>query len=244
MFEWLAQHRDVLVVFINLVTLAIWLVYAQLLYWGFRRQRRPRLLINRGKKRDIDALCIISNMSAESIFLEYIVADLETSRGTITVDVTDREQQYSEGDETRGDTTTHDGSPPERRHDPSAGRHDTRQGPLDSGDFLHIGTFSGLIHSIAELEGIEMAGHRPADDLVLHSLTIRLIGIYGPEDMPVGAERRFRLEDRGDQCALTPASWDTKRLASWRQRRRLRRLIQRLSAQRTDRLIGLSDHAR
>lgn len=247
MFEWISQHKGVLNVIISLGTLFLSLVYAQLLYWGFRRQRRPRLLINRGKKRDIEALCIISNMSAESIFLEYIVADLETSRGTLTVDVTDRKQQYSEGDEARGDDhhrsgRDHDDDDHDPRHDRRDHHYDTRQGPLDSGDFLHIGTFSGLIASIAELEGIEMAGHQPAGDLRFHSLTIRLIGIYGPEDMPVGAERTFRLSFHADRCTLVPASWDTKRLSSWGQRRRLRRMIQRLSAQRTDRLVGLSDH--
>lgn len=45
----------------------IWLVYAQLLYLGFRRQRNPRLIINRGRNKDINALCLISNKTVEKL---------------------------------------------------------------------------------------------------------------------------------------------------------------------------------
>ncbi|WP_129138979.1 hypothetical protein [Modicisalibacter coralii] len=225
MFHWISQHNDVLTVFTNVGTLCIWLVYAQLLYWGFRRQRRPRLIINRGKKKDINALCIISNMSAESIFIEYIIAELKTNQGTITMDVTDFEQQYSEGDEL-------DDKEEERRQllNNSPVKENTRQGPLGSGDFLHIGTFDDLIRRMARDEGIEMEGHRPKGDLEFKSLMVRLIGIYGPEDMPVGAEREFLLQDNDRYCSLTPATWDTRRLASKRERRELRQMVQRLNS--------------
>ena len=223
MFEWIAQHKAVLTVFTNLGTLCIWLVYAQLLYWGFRRQRRPRLIINRGKQKDINALCIISNMSAESIFIEYIIAELETNHGTIVMDVTDFEMQYNEGE-----SVEKDGERPSTHDRPLA--ENTRQGPLGSGDFLHIGTFDGLIRRMARDEGIEMEGHRPCGDLEFRSLTIRLIGIYGPEDMPIGAVRSFRLQDNDRYCSLTPTSWDTRRLASRRERRQLRREVQKLNS--------------
>ncbi|SHF35521.1 hypothetical protein SAMN02745148_02403 [Modicisalibacter ilicicola DSM 19980] len=220
MLEWISQNSKVLSFFTNLGILIIWLAYAQLLYMGFRRQRRPRLIINRGKKKDIEALCIISNMSAEAIFIEYIIADLETSEGTITMDVTDFDQEYTEGDENRKRDTS-----------PGLGgvRENTRQGPLESGDFLHIGTFAELIKRLARDEGIEMEGHRPTGDLRFQRLTIRLIGVYGPEDMPIGAERSFDLFDNDNFCSLTPATWDTKRLSSPWQRRKLRKTMQSLN---------------
>lgn len=227
MFDWISQHEEVISVFTGIGTLIIWLVYAQLLYLGFRRQRRPRLIINRGKRKDIDALCIISNMSVESVFIEYIIAELETSRGTITMDVTDFEQEYEEGDEKNEDESEEH----KARRTLTPGRVDenTRQGPLASGGFLHIGSFSDVIQRLARDEGIEMIGHRPKGDLEFHRLTIRLIGIYGPEDMPVGGERSFNLESNGHSYALVPASWDTRSLASMRQRRRLRKLVDRFN---------------
>lgn len=227
MLDWISQNSQILTVFTNVGTLIVWLIYAQLLYLGFRRQRRPRLLINRGKRKDINALCIISNMSAESIFIEYIIAELKTSDGTLTLDVTDFEQEYTEGDEADGSSGEHR----ERRTlAPGPVNENTRQGPLESGGFLHIGSFDELIKRLARDEGIEMAGHRPKGDLQFRCLTIRLIGIYGPEDMPIGAERSFDLIDNEHYCALVPASWDTKRLASIWQRRRLRKLVDDLNA--------------
>ncbi|MGC3873658.1 hypothetical protein ACPF7Z_10350 [Halomonas sp. GXIMD04776] len=219
MFDWISQNSKVLTFFTNFGMLIIWLAYAQLLYMGFRRQRRPRLIINRGKRKDIDALCIISNMSAEAIFIEYIIAELKTSEGTITMDVTDFDQEYEEGDEEKQDNPYSLGSV----------RENTRQGPLESGNFLHIGSFSELIKRLARDEGIEMKGHRPKGDLHFQRLTIRLIGVYGPEDMPIGAERSFDLFDNDNFCALTPASWDTKRLSSIRQRRKLKKKMQSLN---------------
>ncbi|MEC9483192.1 MAG: hypothetical protein UMU75_07670 [Halomonas sp.] len=226
MLDWISQHSKVLTVLTSIGTLIIWLVYAQLLYLGFRRQRRPRLIINRGRKKDIDALCIISNMSAESVFVEYIIAELETSAGTIMMDATEFDQEYSEGDEDK------DKNEPERRTLSSgATRENTRQGPLASGDFLHIGTFEALIKRLAASAKLEMSGHRPTQDIEFHRLTIRLICVYGPEDMPVGAERSFDLSPQEDSYALVPCTWDTKRLASKRQRHRLRKMVAKLNSQ-------------
>nr|WP_283101560.1 hypothetical protein [Halomonas populi] len=200
----------------------IWLVYAQLLYLGFRRQRRPRLIINRGKNKDINGLCIISNMSAESVYIQYIIADLTTSRGTITQDVTDFEQfNDDEGKQDNDDQASLAFGPVEDN---------TRQGPMASGSCRHIGSYADLIIRLARDEGVEMVGYRPKDEsLEFHSLTIRLIAIYGPEDQPIGAERTFKLEDRSGHCNLVPASWDTRRLASKWQRRKLAKQVKRLN---------------
>ncbi len=228
MLDWISQHQKLLSLVINFGTLMIWLVYAQLLYLGFRRQRRPRLLINRGKKKDINALCIISNMSAESIFIEYIIATLDTSRGQIVMDITDFEQEYSEGDD--ADNSEEENRKARRVLNDSRVNENTRQGPLGSGEFVHIGTFYELILRMAREQGIEMENHRPKGDLTLNSLTIRLVGIYGPEDLPIGAERSFALEDNGVYCALAPSSWDTKRMASMRQRRKLRKQMEQFNS--------------
>lgn len=221
MLSWVSQHHAVISVFINLGTLLIWLLYAQLLYFGFRRQRRPRVVINRGRKKDVDALCIISNMSSESIYIEYITAELETSRGTLIMDVTDRDQTSNKGDDAGGDAKNKLGGVSEY----------TRQGPLASGDFMHIGTFSDVIQRLAKEAGIEMQGYRPKGNLRFQSLTIRLIAVYGSEDRPVGAERGFdlNLEENEDKYTLVPLAWNTKRLSSHWQRHRLRKMVEEMN---------------
>jgi len=224
--DWISQHHDSLTALTSIGTLLIWLVYAQLLYKGYRRQRRPRLIINRGKRKDINALCIISNMSAEPVFIEYIVAELETSRGSIVMDVTDFERDYSgRDDDNRGES--------DEQHEPDEVpdrvRDNTRQGPVQPGDFLHIGTFQNIVRRMARQAKIEMQGFRPAGDLEFERLTIQLIGIYGPEDLPMGAERSFTLHASGEQCDLAPQTWDTKHKNSRRQRHRLRAKLEQLN---------------
>ncbi|MGO1462210.1 MAG: hypothetical protein ACTHYN_09705 [Marinobacter sp.] len=226
MYDWIAEHQKVLSVLASLGSVIIWLVYAQLLYLGFRRQRSPRLIINRGRNKNINALCLISNMSAEAIFIEYIIAELKTSEGTITMDVTDFEQEYDEGDEDpegkRGRSTLNQRS--------ISVMNNTWQGPLESGGFLHIGTFSELIQRLAGDEGIRMQENVPEGDLEFTRLTLRLIGIYGPENMPIGAERSFDLSLNANRLSLRPTSWDTKKLVSVWQRRKLRKTVETLNA--------------
>lgn len=228
MLDWISQHHNLLSIITNFGTLLIWLVYAQLLYLGFTRQRRPRLIINRGKKQDLNALCIISNMSAEPVFLEYIIATLETSRGQIAMDITDFEQQYNEGE--HPESTEEENREAHRALNDSWVNENTRQGPLGPGEFVHIGTFYELMRRMTNNEGIEMENRLTEGDWTLDRLTIRLISTYGPEDMPVGAERSFELKDNGDSCTLTPSTWDTKRMTSMRQRRELRKQIQHFNA--------------
>ncbi|BAP14560.1 hypothetical protein AS19_17090 [Alcanivorax sp. NBRC 101098] len=226
MLSWIAEHQKSLSVIASFSSVLIWLVYAQLLYLGFRRQRSPRLIINRGRNKDINALCLISNMSAESVFIQYIIAELHTSQGVITMDVTDFEQEYNQGDEDPEKRTHRSGS--------SSGvmevTENTRQGPVKPGGFSHIGTFSELVQRLARDEGIEMDGHMPKGDLEFNHIKLRLIGIYGPENKPIGAERGFDLAYNANQFALSPTSWDTKQLVSLRQRHKLHKIVENLNA--------------
>lgn len=194
--EWLKTHADVLNVTANFLILLVWLFYAQLLYLNFKRQRRPRLLINRGgsKDKDKNALCLISNMSSEAIYTTHIIAALYTEAAEFTCDVT----EYEAPGEIGQDVSLSDS---------------TRQGPLSSGGFSHIGTFNNIIRRVANAHGIEMRGDHPAADTRFLKLEIRIVAVYGSEDTPVGAYRSFRFIEGGDY--LVPESYDTKRLSKW-----------------------------
>ncbi|MBL7251612.1 hypothetical protein [Alloalcanivorax marinus] len=220
MFDWISQHQKVLSVMISFGTLLIWLVYAQLLYQSYRRQRRPRIVINRGKHRSVNALCLISNMSAESVFVEHIVAWLETDRGVLRADVTELEQDYEQGDEDR-----------QQRHGtaPDSLRDSTRQGPLAPGEFLHIGAFGDVIERVCRARGVSLeAGDGDERIVRARALTVQVVAIYGSDDLPIGVERRFLIHETKRGHLLVPDTWDSKRLASRRQRRRLRDLMEEL----------------
>ncbi|GAB2799779.1 hypothetical protein GCM10027040_28980 [Halomonas shantousis] len=210
--EWLNENSGSLNVIASFFTLVIWLFYAQLLYFNYARQRRPRILINRGRSKDINALCLISNMSSEAIFLEHIVAILHTSEGEIVRDLIEFERPGDYDKETDRLAET------------------TQPGPLESGGFRHIGSFSDIIKRVAQSQRIRMREGRPLDDVQFFSLEIRIIAVYGSEDNPVGACRSFNLKDteEDDAYELEPASFDTMRLASRRKRREVRRWIRDL----------------
>ena len=86
MFDWLFEHGDNVSVLTDIGTLIVWVVYAQLRYFSFRRQRRPRLVIERGRKKDIDALCILRNIGEAPRIIPPVGAELGTSPGGVRVD--------------------------------------------------------------------------------------------------------------------------------------------------------------
>ncbi|MBQ0776616.1 MAG: hypothetical protein KBT84_03425 [Pseudomonas sp.] len=223
MIDWIEANQAVLSVCVSLATLLVWVIYAQLLYSGFRRQRTPRVIINRGRKRDLDALCIISNMSQEAIYVEYIIATLKTSLGTVTMDVTDFERDSTEErEDEEGDRQTVAVTPENIREN-------TRQGPLLSGEFMHIGTFNDLVRRMARQADIPMQGHRPEGDIQLESLTIVVVALYGPEPKPVSASRDFSIDSNKSGGTLTPTSWRTRQGISFLQRRRLCKMVDKMN---------------
>lgn len=211
MIDWLQRNHTLVSLALSACTLLVWVFYAQLLLLNFRRQRKPSLIINRGAGQGLGALCLISNMSAEPMFLNQLVARVETSRGPLEVDVTDIRRGGE--DDASPDLVIH---------------RTTHQGPLRSGDFVHIGTFRGMLHQVAEQHGIALQGSRPQDGWTFHSIEIRAVAFYGSERHPIGVLRRFRLGDAGDaDCALTPVSPLTQQLVSRRERRQVRRWLER-----------------
>lgn len=223
MIEWIQENQAVVNVGISIATLLVWVIYAQLLYFGFRRQRTPRMLINRGRKKDLDALCIISNMSQEAIYVEYILATLETSRGTVIMDVTDFEQDPTEErEDEEGNSKRVSVIPPDLREN-------TRQGPLLSGEFMHIGTFNEVVKRLAREAGIPMRGNRPDADIELVCLTVELIALYGPEPRPVSASRSFYIKMNETGETLIPRTWRTRHRISFLRRRRLSKIVDEMN---------------
>ncbi|MGQ7262738.1 hypothetical protein [Vreelandella sp. V005] len=195
--EWLNDNAQAISAIASICTLFVWVFYAQLLYNGYVRQRRPRVIINRGKGTGVDAICLISNMSSEAIYVQHLVAVLHTQKQSYSLDVVEYQQRGSEQQEAS---------------------YRTHQGPLASGDYLNLQSFGDIVNQVKEYWEI--------DDNLLHEqniqLEIRVIAIYGSEDMPTGASRSFNLNlDASPNRQLIPASVDTDRLNSRGQRKRV-----------------------
>ncbi|WP_155834327.1 hypothetical protein [Halotalea alkalilenta] len=194
MINWINENSGALLVINGIATLCVWLFYAQLLYQNFARQRRPRILINRSRSRNLDSICLLSNMSSEKIFIEYILVTLHSEKGCVTADIAEFEL-------------------PSDKEDDLSLENETRQGPLESGQTKRIGTYRALYERVLrENDGI-ISTYKNAQDLLFDRIEIRVIAIYSSEDRPVGAQRVFILpsEEGGE---LLPESFDTKRFSS------------------------------
>lgn len=183
-------------------TLLVWLFYAQLLFASFRRQRRPKIIINQGWGRQLDSVCLVSNMSAEPIYIECILMTVATDEREYRYEVTDF-------DETEDPATQ-----------PASQL--TRQGPLQSGHFVNLGTFRNLIRQVSRRAGLLEHGREGVQTLPIRACEICVISVYGPEDGMVGARRRFVMDGEDSTTnVLRPATIETERLTSRRARKTL-----------------------
>lgn len=210
--DWIGENSYWIMPLTSIGTLLVWVFYAQLLYNGYTRQRRPRLLINQGVGEEgLDSPCLICNMSSEAIYVYFMMVSLETSEKSVFVPITDCEH-------------------PAGREIPETLNARTRQGPLASGRCLEVSSFRGVLEHAAGHADIELKDGLPVDpEVQLRALEFHVICMYGSDDSPFGAVRRFNLNlESGSNGALSlvPTSIDTQRKTSWRYKRKIRRWLE------------------
>ncbi len=204
MLNWLEDNSAALNVLANFGMLAIWLVYLQLFLVSYRRQRKAKILVNRGVGSGIDAHCVISNMSAEAIYMQSILVTARAGREEWTAPVASADSEEEEG-----------------RSNPA--RRDGRQGPLAAGSFVDLGPFEKLMYQ-AVGQALGEATQLPELERI-ETIDVLVIGIYGSEDMLIGARRRFDVVGTGVTRRLRPQSVSTAQLGGRRNRAELERLM-------------------
>lgn len=198
MLQWITNNHQVISVLASVSMLFVWIAYLQVFVSSYRRQRRPSILVNRGAGSGLDARCLISNMSAEAIYIESLIATVETTERRLSCPVTDLQE----------------------------GRSDlklaTRQGPLQAGQFVDIGSFQSLIDPVLRT-GASPGGAIASDTLEnLLAFEIKVIAVHGSEDLPAGAIRRFDLVRQQDQLLVRGHVVGTQQIRSRRKRAKLR----------------------
>lgn len=204
MTDWLLEHHGVIATLASVGTLAIWGVYLHLLLQSHRRQRKPMLLITQGEAQDLSARCLVTNMSQEAVYIQSVVVDLWCGDTPHRVYITDAEDIKSAGD-------------------PTGWQRLTRQGPLSPSTMTDMGTFDCILdYLVKTVDG----GHRFTESALARdadACEITILGIYGSEDLLIGAKRRFLLEGEGEATTLKPVRAITRQIASRSERRRLTR---------------------
>ena len=203
MLDWIEQHHETLSVLVNAGMLVVWVAYLQLFLANYKRQTQPKILINIGAGRSIDGRCLVSNMSSEAIYIESLIAILETTEGQWMCPVTDAQELADKKDL----------------------RSKTVQGPLKQGEVMDVGSFRDLVqHVVQESECPVPAENEFPEGLA--ALEIQAVADFGPEDLLVGAKRRFDLVRKDGAWALGMHTPQTEQIRSRGERRRIRRLLE------------------
>ena len=190
--EWIARYSDAINAMTSAGLLLVWLVYLQIFISSYHRQLRATLIIARGAGEGTNARCLLTNMSSEALYVSSVQVLLHADEDTAIKPVTDVQDAEE--------------PTPERRNE-------TKQGALKSSESRDIGSFDDLIRQAFGDSAIQPeAGCR---------ITVEVVALYGPEDLPIGARRTFLLQDRLGALHVEGEKLKTDQLRSKRQRRKL-----------------------
>ncbi len=186
---WFSEHVALLSALTSLAMVFIWLFYANLFYKDFKSRHHPRIMIHQAPDKQIDSMCIVINMGSDMVNIGCIIAAVYTEQDTKTMETTDYRHFSTDKYEGREIKSI------------------LKQGPLGSGDFIHIGPFEKIIDST----GI------PKEQI--QKIEVRTILYYGSEAKPVGALRDFLLIEKNGKLNIVPATVNTIQMHSRRQRK-------------------------
>lgn len=203
-WDWVHENANVLAGIGNLLMVAIWVVYLQLFYRQYCRQQRPQLVIHHAQGQSPTASCLLVNMSKEPVHVQCIMAEIEAADGAWSLQVTDHERISIDN--------------------PNA-KQLLRQGPLQSGDFLLLGSFEEIL--VGKPGSQQHVEHRRPVPLLegVRSIELRAVAIHGPSNQPVGARRRFVVEQQDDRASIRPEQLNTEQLVKRRDRTQLNRWL-------------------
>lgn len=197
MLRWMSEHPELLSAAISFAMLIVWIAYLQLFVFGYIRRRRSNILINRSVAGPHDVRCLVSNMSAESIYVTSVIASIEADGRRWDCPITHSELE----DEGLGSQPS------------------SRQGPLAPGGYRDIGSFSGFFQRVQQRAPVDP---QEGEGCVLE---LRIVAYYASEDLPVGALRRFAVTRDGETLRFTPETVGTTQIRSRRARRRIEEAV-------------------
>ena len=193
----------------SVVMALIWVVYLQVFLRQYLRQNRPFLVIHHAQGQDPEASCLLVNMSREPVHVQFVSVKVETEESSYTLQVTDYRRLTSE------DRNVHEV---------------LRQGPLQPGGYLVLGTFEDIILGRrSELEKADSSANSEdtADSLrEVRCLEIRVAVVHGPSNFHIGARRRFLVENEGGFTSIRATNIHTEQLSGYRSRHTVRRWVE------------------
>jgi hypothetical protein len=181
------------------LTLVIWALYFQLLLNSYRHRIRPKININRGDGKSCASRCVISNMSAEAVYVEAIILTLGDNEDRRVCSLSDLDVSTSPDSDTRSQLF---------------------QGPLRSGEFIDIGTFDSLIEKAqTSFQERKIPGHDTPE------LEVMVVATYTADDGLIAAERHYELHFSNGTRLLTPTTFVTRQVRSRKEMQKVEKFM-------------------
>lgn len=185
MLEFLADNVELINAFLNAVMVLIWVTYLQIFLVSHRRQSRSVIHIDLGAGKGAQSRCLVTNLSAATLYVQGIVADIAQDSQTSRVLVTERD---------------------EIDHDSDAPMAGIDRGPIEPGQTADIGSLSDLIDR-ARIRLDEVWSFDQID-----SITLTVVAISGQVERIVGASKEFHIEHQEKSTLFSAQSVLTRQL--------------------------------
>lgn len=182
------------------VMAVVWIIYFQLFFLQYKRNNRPYLIIHHAQNENPDALCLMVNMGKEPVHVQCVQVVLNTRAGEQKV-MTVTEYRRVAAD----DTNVHQV---------------LRQGPLQPGGYLVLGSFRNII--------LGRRSEENDSDYLFEDITaieIRAVVVHGPSSYPVGVRRSFTLRHEAG-ATIFPRNIHSEQLTRRRDREEVRRWLE------------------
>lgn len=202
---------DVASLILQVCSLMVWFVYAHLLYAQYSRRLRPNLLIDYVMRNDIDAVCMVINMSEQPINVECVLLAIDCGDEPMVIRPV---STMAEGTEKHGEDAELQ-----------------MYGPLTSGDQRVLGRFRSLLRTAGALVGQDGRQWIPSGgrQRPVERFEIRVVARYSAEREVFGVQRSFSWvpTPRGHRILPQIA---TDHLVSRKQRAEARQWLERAVA--------------
>ena len=171
----------------------VWVVYFQIFFIQYKRNNRPYVVIHHAQNENPDDLCLLVNMGKEPVNIQCVQAVIQTHSETEETLTVTRYDRFNDDD---GNT-----------------QQGLRQGPVQPGGYLVLGSFRNII--LGRRSDEDEAGNALEK---VRSVELRAAMIHGPSKYPVGVRRRFYLrQDAGTH--IYPQNIYSEQLVRRRDRR-------------------------
>lgn len=185
MLQYLAENIQLVNAMLNTLMVLIWVAYLQIFLVSHRRQSRSVIHIDLGAGRGAQSRCLITNLSATTLYVQGIFADIARAGHTSRVLVTERDAIDRSSDESMAHTD---------------------RGPLAPGKTADLGSLNDLIDQARiRLDDVWSVNQ-------IDSITLTVVAISGQVERIVGASKEFRIKHLDNSTSFFAQSVLTRQM--------------------------------